>query len=435
MTPAHLILISVDTLRSDQLGCYGNELGLTPNIDRLAAESEVFASAYAAAPFTLPSVASLMTGRYPREIGMTSNTTRLSGTIPTLASRLRHRGWKTGAVVSNFVLRPDSGLDSGFDEFDARFPQVEVGRKAPERVAPSTTEAALEMLDKLTAQPTQPIFLWVHFQDPHGPYTPPDAWANHHLEEERSRPDGRKRLRVRFDWSGIAGIPSYQYLPPHREVAHYRAAYDGEIGFMDEQVGHLLATLRARGILSRAVVVFVADHGESLGEDDYWFAHGEYLNEASLRVPLLMRMPGRPPRMRTDVASLVDVLPTIGAIFDLDLEGQRGGRNLLADGAERSAGTAFFATSKAASTTARIGLVRGPYKFIRTMARNAVEERLFHLPDERTDLSAKLGDISRTMRAELDAMYVAQGSGLQPTPSELSPEEREALRALGYVDR
>ena len=155
--PRLLLLVSVDTLRADRLGVYGSDLGLTPNLDALA-----FMAAYAAAPFTLPSVSALMTGRHPEALGIFSNESLLPASVPTLASELKRSGWKTRAVVSNFILRKASGIASGFETFDDLFPQVEIVRMWPERVAPDTTDAALELLDECAPGEDSRCFLWVH---------------------------------------------------------------------------------------------------------------------------------------------------------------------------------------------------------------------------------------------------------------------------------
>jgi len=141
--PDLLLLISVDTLRSDHLGANGSQLGATPHLDQLAAESLVFTAAYAPASHTLPSLSALMTGRYPEEVGIVSNDSTLAASVPTLASALRGAGWRTRAVVSNWVLRRSSGLASGFDVYDDTLHQREASRPMPERVAGDTTTAAL----------------------------------------------------------------------------------------------------------------------------------------------------------------------------------------------------------------------------------------------------------------------------------------------------
>src|SRR5689334_3975070 len=195
--PARLVLlVSVDTLRADRLGAYGSTLGLTPRLDRFASEGVVFETTYAAASFTLPSLGALLTSRYPEEIGIAGNSTVLAAGAPVLAGALGNRGFRTAAVVSNYVLRPASGFGAGFETYDATFPQREALRPVPERTAPETTAAALRALDALRATGGDRLFLWVHYQDPHGPYAPPDALRSRALEMENKAADAAHVLPV-----------------------------------------------------------------------------------------------------------------------------------------------------------------------------------------------------------------------------------------------
>ncbi len=306
--PRHVFLLTVDTLRADHLGSYGNALGLTPNLDRLAQRAERFTRAYATAPFTLPSIASLLSGRYPKELGIVANIGNLPPEFPTLAKRLGQKGFTSGAVVSSFVLRSYTGLNAGFTVYDERFPQREKVRGAPERIAGPTTDAAIETLDRLLEDDEEHIFLWVHYQDPHGPYTPPEGFRERYLPQESASQGGE--LRLQLSARGIGGIPNYQHLRGRRDVAFYRAGYDGEVSYMDREVGRLLQAIAERGLEREAMIIFTSDHGEGLGEGGYWFAHGEYLRDPSMRVPLLIHTPGRSPRKRAWPGSSIWV-PTV----------------------------------------------------------------------------------------------------------------------------
>jgi arylsulfatase len=425
-SPRHLILISADTLRADHLGSYGHTLGLTPVLDALADESTRFERAYATAPFTLPSVASLHTGRHPEELGIRGNIGRLPGDVTTLAEAFRARGFGTAAAVGNFVLRPVTGLDRGFDLYDASFPQREGGRGVPERVAGSTTDAALAALDTLLERGAERTFLWVHYQDPHGPYTPPPGLRERYLQAEREAPGGTTRLQS----EGGGGIPPYQRIGEEREVAFYRAGYDGEIAYMDAEIGRLLEEVGRRGLLETSAVVFTADHGEALGERGYWFAHGERLDEAALRVPLLLRIPGAPVRARFEIASLVDLAPTLAELFGLELAGLSGRDLGDVDAPERGA---YFVTTRKASSAERAGLARGDYLYVRS-GEGDPEEQLFHLPDEGRNLAAARPEALRELR---DAFATRRDAldRRDPAPRR-APDaaETEALRALGYGD-
>lgn len=425
--PRVVLLVTADTLRADHLGAYGAR-GLSPRLDALAAESLVFERAYATASFTLPSLASLLTSRYPEEVGIDGNSAVLAPARPSLAEHLRARGFATGAVVSNYVLRPASGFGRGFAQYDATFPQREAVRPVPERRAPETTAAALALVDRLR-EGRRPLFLWVHYQDPHGPYTPPEALRERLLEAERARPDGARELLVSKDQHGDGAIPKYQYLDPHREVAFYRAGYAGEVAHLDAAVGGLLDGLAERGLLERAVLVFAADHGEGLGEEDYWFSHGERLSDPLVRVPLFLKAPGVAPGRRQDVVSLLDVYPTLASLVGAPVNGARG-RELLAPDAARRASAVYMSTLKVAEPS-REALVDRGYVYLREDA-SRPRERLFRLGDEASDLAAVEPQALARMR---DALSAARESlaRVAAARQDLTPEDEAAFGTIGYV--
>jgi arylsulfatase A-like enzyme len=427
------VLITVDTLRADCLEAYGGALGVTPRLDALARQSEVFLRAYAPSSFTLPSVGAIMTGRYPQELGIWKNESGVPESAATLAAELRGRGWRTAAVVSNFVLRKRSGVAAGFDLFDDVLPQREAVRKWPERVAADTTAAALGVLEDCTAGGDARCFLWVHYQDPHGPYAPPGDRRRRFFEPERDAPDGRRLLPVQEEGVPFGGIPPYQFLEGRRDVAFYRAGYDAEVQYVDEEIGRLLDAFAERGLVNRSAVVFAADHGESLGEGDYWFSHGELLTDSLVRVPLLIRDPRRSPRRRHDLVSLVDLYPTLLALVaETPPDADRAGRDLLAKGAERGESTPYLAALGAASVE-RYGLVDGDYKLLVAERDGVREERLTRLGDEEVDVASEVPEIAAALRAKLGVVRAGMAEGPPETRQDLSPADREGLRALGYV--
>ncbi len=443
--PQNLILISVDTLRADHLGAYGSKRNLTPNIDALARESLIFEYAYATAPFTLASLSSLLTGRYPEELGVDWNRSVLTPEVPTLASLLQASDWKTGAVVSNFVLRAHkSGIDAGFDYFDSTFPQLEAVRKFPERSAAATTEAALVTIDKLEGHDeanTQPFFLWVHYQDPHGPYTPDSGTRDRFFDSARANADMPRELEVGESKPEIGVLPAYQFIEDRRDLEFYRAGYEAEIHEADASIGKLLEAMKKEGILERSLVVFVADHGESIGEDDYWFAHGEFLSDALVRVPLFFRVPGRPGGDRTDVASVVDLVPTILSFFAIEGAPETSGRDLFATSPEQPRRPVYFSNLREASRP-RAGMIANGYRYLVTpripldrRARGPKREQLWRLgaPDEA--LEAAQPARAKEMQSAMLAFRQAFSLPEKPTGSQqLTPLEQEQLEALGYVE-
>jgi len=427
--PPLLLLVTIDTLRADHLGAWGDTHGLTPNIDALAAQSQRFEAAFAPASYTLPSMAALHTGRYPEELGILANQNLFRGSSVTLAEILRLAGWRTGAVVSNYVLRRGTGMEQGFDFYDDTFTQEEANRHQPERTAGHTTDAALEMADRLRADAAAGIFLWVHFQDPHGPYMPPAGLRKRFAAVAEDAGDADRMLPSR-GINAIAAIPSYQLIDGHHDVGFYRAGYAGEVFFADREFGRLLDGLDERDLLDDATIVFTADHGESLGEDDYWFAHGEFLSDVLVRVPLLVRAPGLAAGQRKDIVSLVDLVPSLVRRAGAEAPPGAPGRDLFAPDAEARGGHAYLATLMG-SATRRYGWAEDGHVLVRVpLADGRASEQLRPLyPDSSGDdapLRERLRERLRAFRRQLSVPPAVEQT--------LSPHDREMLRRLGYLE-
>lgn len=273
-----VLVITVDTLRADRLGCYGFEAAQTPNIDRLSREGVRVEHAVAPAPITMPSHTSIFTGLDPPAHGVRDNGTYpVPQEIETLAERLQGAGYQTQAFVSAEVLHSRYGLDQGFDGYDDEL-WSEAGPtdfKRQERSGKKTMDRVLQWLSQRTGS-MDPFFLWVHLFDPHQPYNPPA--------------------------SEIQGAPTL---------------YDGEIAFVDRQIGRLIEALEAKGALDETIVVFTSDHGESLGEHGEE-THAVFIYESTIRVPLLLRYPPKLPagKVHTQSVRSVDLMPTILGLAD-----------------------------------------------------------------------------------------------------------------------
>ena len=429
--PQLVLLITVDTLRADRLGAYGSTLGLTPNLDRLADQSLVFTAAFAPASSTLPSIAALMTSRYPEELGVLSNGASVPRRAPRLARFLLDRGWATGAVVSNYVLRRRAGFARGFQVYDARVREREGWRSVRERRGADTTDAALRVLDELTAR-KRPTFLWVHYQDPHGPYVPPEAQRARTLEHERAAPDGARELPLATFLSGEGALPRYQEVEGQRQVAFYRAGYNGEVAVVDGEIGRLLDGLAGRGLLDRTAVVMTADHGESLGEEDYWFAHGERISEALVHVPLLVRVPAIRAERRHDLTSLLDVFPTIAALAGGSPPETLRGRDLLSDA---PAAKAVYVSTLDTARVVRRGIVSEGLRYVRWEDVEGAHEQLFRLGRGEPDRAEIEPAAVKLLRSRLvEARAVLYAFDAEPRTA-LSGDEIESLAALGYVAR
>lgn len=296
-------LITIDTLRADYVHAYGFPQATTPTLDALAARGVLFDRAIAAAASTIPSHASMMTGRYPRQqsTGARNGDTRLEG-LPTVAERFSDAGWDTAAFVSNVVLQRRSGLDRGFQHYDERLPSSETSRVGYERIAGDTVDAALGWLGEHDGRN---VFLWVHLQDPHGPYTPPAEWIERFEAptlafDPELEPAKNDRPR--------GAIPHYQFIEGVHRASEYARRYAAEIAYADAALGRLAAALSERGPL---VLLVTSDHGESLGENDRFLQHGHSSTPELARVPMLLVAPGLSQERRGELVSHVDVAPTL----------------------------------------------------------------------------------------------------------------------------
>jgi arylsulfatase A-like enzyme len=440
--PPNLLLVTVDTLRADRLVCYGGEAGVGEFLCSLADGGTRFEWAFSTAPYTAPSMASVLTGLYPSVHGVSqSATTYLRDEVDTLPELLRAAGYETAAFISNPMLDRSRQLDQGFGVFDQKMPREERNRPGVvERVAHSTTDAALAWA-QIAADP--PWFMWVHFQDPHGPYEPPDASTGY---DEK----GGTRLPVlENDHSGLGGIPSYQALPGLFTREAYERRYADEIRYLDTHLKRLVEGLDALG--DPPAVLLTADHGEAFGDDGYHFAHGHSVGLDQIRVPLLWRpaAPGAPAVARAAV-SLLDVAPTLLQIAGLEAPESWPGQPLPVAGSRASAGApdrAIFAEHGR-----RAAVIVGDAYFARDRRKVVAGE-----PDPNSGGVVKLLpprtarlDASGALPAYEPADRSAVAAALEPALARfladaersrdgaahdaVSDEMRERLRALGYTD-
>jgi len=383
----NVVLISIDTLRADRLPVYGYGAGSTPAIDALARDSVRFDAAYANYPLTLPSHVSLFTGLLPPRHGVRDNLGyRLDGAEhPTLATRLRAAGYATGGFVSAYVLRRDTGVDAGFDVYDA--PGLGSRREfldLAQRPGTATLAAARAWL---AGRGAGPFFLFLHLYEPHAPYDPPEPY--------RSR---------------------------------FQDPYDGEVATADAIVGQLLDDLRARGLYQDAIVALVSDHGEGLG-DHGESKHGIFLYRATLRVPFLVKLPGarRAGETVTTPVELVDVPNTLLTATGLDADATLDGLDALgrlpADRgtyAETFYPRLHFGWSELhAWTESRWSLVDGPAAELFDLAAD---------PGQRENLLATERREAARLRAE-----IARRDAPLAAPDATDAETARKLAALGYL--
>jgi arylsulfatase A-like enzyme len=328
----NVLLITIDTLRADHLSLATtpdpDQRASSPRLAELAADGVVFLSAASPRAKTTPSVASIMTGLYPHEHGVRDLTSPLPAGVPVLAEAFRRAGYVTGAVIGNTVLRRElAGLHRGFDRWVQELPQTQgvPPDDVPQRTADSLTDGALATLglangdDAGLASDGSPWFLWLHYMDPHGLYDPPPSHRIFRagVPDLIPGPPDVSTSPLHRQWVAGYNIPAKAITPEGMvDAAAVRDLYDGEIHFADAEIGRLIDRLRAAGQLADTLVVVTSDHGESLGEHDYWFEHGRYAYEATTHVPLIVRLPSGHPDAaargtRAGSISLVDLAPTL----------------------------------------------------------------------------------------------------------------------------
>jgi arylsulfatase A-like enzyme len=428
--PPSVVLITVDALRPDHLGCYGYSRDTSPNLDRMAAESLVFDRCFANGSETRFSIPSLFTGFLPHETRAYERIP-LPAEVVTLAEMLSAGGFETAAVVGNYVLREDRGFSQGFRLYDDDLEDEEQVRRWPESTAEHTTDRAVALLrDDLP----EPFFLWVHYQDPHGPYTPPAPHAERFLDRSLSSLE----LPAIESSSGRGGIPHYQVLGPSRDFHEYVSRYDGEIHYQDAHFERLLAALKERGLYDDALIVVTSDHGEALGEHGYYFTHGDSLYNEQLRVPLIVRFGDDLVGRRTDLAQHLDLVPTILGRAGIDPGLPLRGRDLLDPGSAETEIVAEMNTPVAPDSP-KFSIMKDGWKLIHTPSEERTE--LFDLgedPFEERDVAAdpRHEELLEALRAALARVLAEDRLGIEAGDSlaEPSEEEMERLKSLGYLD-
>lgn len=315
-----VLLIIIDALRADHVGYWGYERDITPNLDSLAASGTAWMQAQAQSSWTLPSVASILTGLAPREHGAGTSGGRMFGlspSIPTLQGILHSRGMSTCAVLNVIFLSEDFGFHRGFDHFDCRG----VTESRGTRRADETADAAISWLEGQSGA----FLAVVHFYDPHTPYDPPPPYdtlyAGSYTGPLRS---GESQMDTTISVNSGASVLSPEGLAAMVDL------YDGEIAFTDAELGRLLRYLRTSGRSGSTLVIVTADHGEEFLEHS-GIEHGRTLYQEVLHVPLLMSGPGIPSGVRRmEPSALLDLLPTVLSLLDVETPPGLQGADLLA---------------------------------------------------------------------------------------------------------
>ncbi len=444
----NIILLTVDTLRADHTELYGYGRRTMPSMASFAKTAVVFDNAVVPRGVTGPSYASMLTGLYPFRHGVRSNATVLHRDLNTLPETLKSAGYHTAGFISNFCMVEElSGFGQGFDVYDDHVREQDPGQPPRDRRAGDTLKAILRWLD---SDPPQPFLLFTNFIDPHGPYSPPEKY--------RSQFRSRRRRRLPRQ-----SIPKYAFVEGQFNYYDYVDRYDAEIRYTDEALGILVEELKGRGLWDDALVVFTADHGESLGEHDIFFDHHYMVWEETMRVPLAIRLPASSTNRGAvkagrvgGLASPMDLAPTILSYLELPSESVFDGRSLLplmtgADDGGRALLLEFpsIATRTQLANAPDVYAVRtATHKLIRHMAQDTgktVWQGVYHVAEdpleqkwlpfsERDPAHRELSDRLNATLAQVREYSLP----FAPTVHKVTSERREAImkqktRAAGTV--
>lgn len=462
----NVILVTIDTLRADHVSAYGYGRPTTPNLDRIAREGVLFENVYATANSTNPSHVSIFTGTWVSTHRVSNTPAALApGTVPTLAARLHDHGYRTGAVVSAVHLNAaSSGLGPGFDEY------IDTPRNSTERGAQESVALARAWVGEHAGQP---FFLWLHLFDAHALYNPPPPFDSRFAARPSARLDVILQRLTREEFFARTPVPGAEreklrglFAAPYldsiifngigltaEEVEYLVALYDGEIAYADAQLGRLFADLDRLKIAGDTLLVLTADHGEALGEHGVYSDH-RTLYEEILRVPLILRWPGRlaAGRRVSDIARTVDIAPTVLEVAGLPGDPVIEGRSLtrLLEGKEEGGPRPAYAELNhffAGTVTNHpwkllIPRMQRVDEIVPSAAQRArIVQLLPHapalfdlrrVPREAASVAAEhpeLVDRLGRQREELANRAPLTPARVAPT---VDPDTRERLRALGY---
>jgi choline-sulfatase len=413
-TRPNIVVYLVDTLRADHLGCYGYAKPVSPHLDRFAEGATLFETAIAQAPWTRPSVTSILTGLGPLQHGVRTLEARLPDAADTLAERLRAAGYRTAAFSTNWHVSAESGLAQGFDDF-VFFPE--------EPDSTSVNRRVLAWLDgyRRSERGSEPFFLYVHALDPHAPYTPPEDLRRRFAPGTPPQVGMIESLRRIYKAKGGKRYALAMEVAP---------LYDAEIAANDRSFGALLSALKERKLFEESLIVFVSDHGEALGEH-HEFGHARSLYAEQLDVPLVVKLPSQTRgERRAGLAQHVDLLPTLLAAAGVPPAPGARGTDLFGPGG----GTRPVFSHLNYNKRVGMSVVFDGWKRIEPWTRRlGARPELYREGDETNDLAGSHPVRSGFLGSLLRAEKLRSRNGLRPEQARVDEETRRGLEALGYL--
>ncbi len=416
----NIILIMIDTLRADHLGCYGYKRDTTPNLDEFAAEAVVFRNAISPSSWTSPAVASFFTAQYPHVMGYEDQAVLLDEKFLCLAEILRNNGYITKGIISHLYISAELGMAQGFDSFDEENAQGH-GHVS----SPSVTDKGIGFLDEAG---DRKFFLFLHYFDPHCDYILHEDY-DFYPEYAGSLYSGQPIQDLRAAARGMS----------EDDVRYLNALYDSEIKFTDEHDGRLLDHIKAKGLYDDALIVIVADHGEAfLERGDPWIGHTRTVYQELVHVPFMVKPPGNEDACVVDrYVSLLDLMPTVVAAAGLEVPEGYLHEGLAIDVTGRSEHFRDLVIAETRRWGTHLGVIDDGYKLLHDPSTGSY--RLYDLkqdPGELKDVSAMYDDVMRRLKAaffDWDYDVRMKRSKFRVSHPRLDEKQIEKLKSLGYI--
>lgn len=435
----NVVLITADALRADHLGCYGYSKITSPFIDSFAEDSWLFMNAFSQCGSTICSIPSLFTSKYPLEILFKPIVSENSSTgsrvdlkdMVTLADILRQNGYVTVAVVSHTYVKSEFGMSKGFDFYEDNF--------YPLRNAEETSNLILNLSDN--SKRNKPFFMWIHFREPHNPYNPPKQFFDFFYDQDnrgltfydtkKNIPGSAASYKELHDRIKSGAEQQYilfgeTYGLTNKEIEQLRALYDGNIKYLDYNLGRLFDHLNSSNLTENTIVIFTSDHGESLGEHNIFDHNDIYYN--ILHVPLILKHPKLKKRIVENQVSLLDITPTILGMLGIESEEKYfRGKNLFLENHDFQ----FVSISPEDYT-----IIIDDWKLLHKNG----SDYLFNIksdPDEEFDLKEQNKSIFEILKTKASKALSEQSKLIdsEPLPNKTIIDEslRGELKSLGYI--
>ena len=431
----NVLFISIDTLRADHLGCYGYQRDTSPNIDQFAQQSLLFKNFFTVVPKTGPSMTSFFTGQYMQTHGVVDNNYLRASDSQSFVQLLPDH-YQKAAFVANPVLSAARGYATGFDKYQVASPNSNMGEWGQEDISPNAIAWLRAAKDKGN------FFLWLHYIDPHGPYSPPrdyqDIFVNDGLYDSSRKVSLNYTPEEGINENYVLGaVPKYQRLGNNDAVDYYVTKYDAEIRYTDAEIGKVLDYLKESDQVANTIIVITADHGESLGENDYYFEHGMMVNEGSIHIPLIIHHPNINEHVvfdalmqNTDIATTLLNLISISSLHTKD--GIDFSRIILGKDIKSELRKYTYSCTPYGYKDFLEAVRTKQNKLVRTNEQKHSVYDLIHDQKETTNIYHE--EATSTI-AELIQIVTKFGKKTQQTPVKESPLKKSAtdkLRTLGY---